>query len=282
MHNSEPPDSSLQAILYVDVTAAAKVKQHRPNRLPNIIAMGICILTAACAVIAVTYKVKQAPALAFSQNASLHVTHAAAALLHPAAAVATPAVPAVLVGKPVLVAKPTVTAQPVVMTKPAMIAKPVAVVVKPVVIANVVKPLTVVKPAVRKHVPTTHAQRLALKHRIIAHHRHLHRRLAALMVAPPATAKFAIVAKTSGAPVADPVIMTFEASPVTIPQGSGATLCVSAHHATQLSISEVGELNPLLLDCRHVSPAVTTTYTAWAVNNLGVTVSQNVTVTVTH
>lgn len=80
----------------------------------------------------------------------------------------------------------------------------------------------------------------------------------------------------------DPVIVSFTVAPKSIPAGSGATLCVRTLHATELSISGLGEFNPTLLDCRHVAPLVTTTYTAWALNSLGVTVSQSVTLTVTH
>jgi hypothetical protein len=80
----------------------------------------------------------------------------------------------------------------------------------------------------------------------------------------------------------DPVIVRFTVAPTSIPAGSGATLCVAARHATELSISGLGEFNPSLLDCRHVAPLVTTTYTTWALNRVGVTVSESVTLTVTH
>ena len=79
----------------------------------------------------------------------------------------------------------------------------------------------------------------------------MHRIIAAL--APPEISTPA-AAKTETSSATDPVITTLSAAPRSIPEGSGATLCVSARHATQLSLSGIGEVNPLLLDCRHVSP----------------------------
>jgi hypothetical protein len=109
------------------------------------------------------------------------------------------------------------------------------------------------------------------------------RRMVALLALPQPTVHDAALQPVQVASASiDPTIVSFTISPQTIPAGSGASICVAARHATQLSISGIGEVNPLLLDCRHVNPLVTTTYTAWAVNNLGVTVSENVKITVTH
>ena len=77
-----------------------------------------------------------------------------------------------------------------------------------------------------------------------------------------------------------PSIVRFTADPQTIAAGGGSTICVAARHASQLSVSLLGEFHPLGLACRRVSPHETTTYTAWAVNDRGETVSDDVTVTV--
>lgn len=302
MENYDSQDaSSLQAILYVDEASRKAPKVPHPHRLPNIVTVGLCIIAAACAVSAVTYKVKLAPAsTTTAQSVPLRVTHAAAgpqritilsAPLHtrtvvplqksavmPKHVAAKPGMAKSVAIKPVV---PKAVAPKVAMAKP-IAAHPIA--VKAVVHA---RPVAITaKPVAHKIVAVAQAPAasvIATPHRHHPHHvHHVHRSLAALSVHPHSTMKYAMLAKAPAVAATDPTITAFSASPASIPQGSGATICVSARHASQLSISSVGELNPLLLDCRHVSPVVTTTYTAWAVNNQGVTVSQNVTVNVTH
>jgi len=76
-------------------------------------------------------------------------------------------------------------------------------------------------------------------------------------------------------------LLEFRVAPTTIPQGSGATLCVRTVGAVALSVTPFGALTPNRLICRHVMPQNSTTYRLWAIGGQGDTIEQSVRLIVT-